>query len=92
MRVLVIDPDAARAALVAQGLEGVQPLEVRHAAVQALGALRATGHAWALRACLADPEAFVRLAAAEAVRGGAAECSGHVLVYRFASLWICRAL
>ena len=33
MRVLVIDPDAARAALVAQGLEGVQPLEVRHAAV-----------------------------------------------------------
>ncbi|HJV43934.1 ANTAR domain-containing response regulator [Caulobacter sp.] len=33
MRVLVIDPDAARAALVAQGLEGVQPLEVRRSAV-----------------------------------------------------------
>ena len=33
MRVLVIDPDPARAALVAEGLAGVQPLEVRHAAV-----------------------------------------------------------
>jgi response regulator NasT len=33
MRVLVIDPDTARAALVAQGLEGVQPLEVRRSAV-----------------------------------------------------------
>ena len=33
MRVLVIDPDPARAALVAEGLEGVQPLEVRQAAV-----------------------------------------------------------
>ena len=33
MRVLVIDPDPARAALVAEGLQGVQPLEVRHAAV-----------------------------------------------------------
>jgi response regulator NasT len=32
MRVLVIDPDPARAALVAEGLAGVQPLEVRHAA------------------------------------------------------------
>jgi len=32
MRVLVIDPDPARAALVAEGLEGVQPLEVRRAA------------------------------------------------------------
>jgi len=32
MRVLVIDPDSARAALVAEGLEGVQPLEVRRAA------------------------------------------------------------
>ncbi len=31
MRVLVIDPDPARAALVAEGLAGVQPLEVRHA-------------------------------------------------------------
>ena len=29
MRVLVIDPDPARAALVAEGLEGVRPLEVR---------------------------------------------------------------
>ena len=33
MRVLVIDPDTARAALVAEGLEGVRPLEVRQAAV-----------------------------------------------------------
>jgi response regulator NasT len=33
MRVLVVDPDSARAALVAQGLSGVEPLEVRHAAV-----------------------------------------------------------
>ena len=33
MRVLVIDPDAARAALVALGLEGVQPLEVRRSAL-----------------------------------------------------------
>lgn len=33
MRVLVIDPDPARAALVAEGLEGVDPLEVRQAAV-----------------------------------------------------------
>lgn len=32
MRVLVIDPDPARAALVAEGLAGVQPLEVRRAA------------------------------------------------------------
>lgn len=32
MRVLVIDPDSARAALVAEGLAGVEPLEVRHAA------------------------------------------------------------
>lgn len=31
MRVLIIDPDEARAALVAQGLDGVQPLEVRRA-------------------------------------------------------------
>ncbi|HZZ36593.1 MAG TPA: ANTAR domain-containing protein [Caulobacteraceae bacterium] len=30
MRVLVIDPDPARAALVAEGLAGVEPLEVRH--------------------------------------------------------------
>jgi two-component system, response regulator / RNA-binding antiterminator len=29
MRVLLIDPDPARAALVAEGLEGVRPLEVR---------------------------------------------------------------
>jgi response regulator NasT len=29
MRVLLIDPDPARAALVAEGLEGVHPLEVR---------------------------------------------------------------
>jgi response regulator NasT len=29
MRVLVIDPDPARAALVAEGLDGVDPLEVR---------------------------------------------------------------
>lgn len=33
MRVLVVDPDPARAALVAQGLAGIEPLEVRHAAV-----------------------------------------------------------
>ena len=32
MRVLVIDPDPARAALVAEGLQGVEPLEVRKAA------------------------------------------------------------
>lgn len=32
MRVLVIDPDPARAALVAEGLVGVHPLEVRQAA------------------------------------------------------------
>jgi len=30
MRVLLIDPDPARAALVAEGLEGFRPLEVRH--------------------------------------------------------------
>lgn len=33
MRVLVIDPDPARAALVAEGLSGVEPLEVRHLAI-----------------------------------------------------------
>ena len=32
MRVLIIDPDEARAALVAQGLAGVEPLEVRRSA------------------------------------------------------------
>lgn len=32
MRVLVVDPDPARAALVAEGLAGVEPLEVRRAA------------------------------------------------------------
>jgi response regulator NasT len=32
MRVLVIDPDPARAALVAEGLAGADPVEVRHAA------------------------------------------------------------
>ena len=31
MRVLVVDPDPARAALVAQGLAGIQPVEVLHA-------------------------------------------------------------
>jgi response regulator NasT len=31
MRVLVVDPDPARAALVVEGLNGVQPLEVRQA-------------------------------------------------------------
>ncbi len=31
MRVLVIDPDHARAALVAEGLAGIEPLEVRRA-------------------------------------------------------------
>jgi response regulator NasT len=31
MRVLVVDPDPARAALVMEGLGGVDPLEVRHA-------------------------------------------------------------
>jgi response regulator NasT len=33
MRVLVIDPDPARAALVAEGLLGIDPLEVRQAAL-----------------------------------------------------------
>ncbi|MET0271977.1 MAG: ANTAR domain-containing protein [Phenylobacterium sp.] len=33
MRVLVVDPDPARAALVAEGLAGVEPLDVRHAPV-----------------------------------------------------------
>lgn len=33
MRVLVVDPDPARAALVAEGLAGVEPLEVRRVAV-----------------------------------------------------------
>lgn len=33
MRVLVIDPDPARAALVAEGLAGVDPLEVRQSAI-----------------------------------------------------------
>ena len=33
MRGLGIDPDPARAALVAEGLSGVEPLEVRHAAI-----------------------------------------------------------
>jgi response regulator NasT len=33
MRVLVIDPDPARAALVAEGLSGVEPLEVCHFAI-----------------------------------------------------------
>jgi response regulator NasT len=33
MRVLLIDPDPARAALVAEGLEGVHPLEVRQTPV-----------------------------------------------------------
>ena len=32
MRVLVIDPDPARAALVAEGLQGIDPLQVRQAA------------------------------------------------------------
>lgn len=32
MRVLVIDPDEARAALVAEGLAGIEPLEVRRSA------------------------------------------------------------
>ena len=32
MRVLILDPDPARAALVAEGLAGVDPLEVRQAA------------------------------------------------------------
>ncbi|WP_333588038.1 ANTAR domain-containing response regulator [Phenylobacterium sp.] len=33
MRVLIIDPDPARAALVAEGLDGIDPLKVRVAAV-----------------------------------------------------------
>ena len=33
MRVLVVDPDPARAALVAEGLAGVEPLQVRHVIV-----------------------------------------------------------
>jgi response regulator NasT len=32
MRVLVVDPDPARAALVAEGLSGIDPLDVRHVA------------------------------------------------------------
>ena len=32
MRVLIIDPDEARAALVAEGLAGVEPLEIRRSA------------------------------------------------------------
>jgi len=32
MRVLLVDPDSARAALVVEGLAGVHPLEVRHVA------------------------------------------------------------
>lgn len=32
MRVLLVDPDPARAALVTEGLTGIDPLEVRHAA------------------------------------------------------------
>ena len=31
MQVLVVNPDPARAALVAEGLAGVEPLEVRYA-------------------------------------------------------------
>ncbi|MDG2522159.1 ANTAR domain-containing protein [Caulobacter segnis] len=33
MRVLIVDPDPARAALVIEGLGGVQPLQVRHLTV-----------------------------------------------------------
>jgi response regulator NasT len=33
MRVLVVDPDPARAALVTEGLAGIEPLEVRQAAL-----------------------------------------------------------
>lgn len=33
MRVLIVDPDSARAALVAEGLAGVEPREVRHVAI-----------------------------------------------------------
>ncbi|MDQ0462879.1 response regulator NasT [Caulobacter ginsengisoli] len=33
MRVLIIDPDPARAALVAEGLAGLEPFEARHEAV-----------------------------------------------------------
>ena len=43
MRVLVVDPDPARAALVAEGLAGVEPLEVRHAAVFNAAAAAAFG-------------------------------------------------
>ena len=41
MRVLVIDPDPARAALVAEGLQGVDPRVVRQAAVFDAGELAA---------------------------------------------------
>ena len=41
MRVLVVDPDPARAALVTEGLAGVEPLEVRHVAVFEPGAAAA---------------------------------------------------
>jgi response regulator NasT len=33
MRVLVVDPDPARTALIVEGLAGVHPLEVRHTAI-----------------------------------------------------------
>lgn len=33
MRVLIIDPDSARAALVVEGLAGIDPLEARHSAI-----------------------------------------------------------
>ena len=33
MRVLIIDPDSARAALVVEGLAGVDPLEARHSTI-----------------------------------------------------------
>jgi response regulator NasT len=41
MRVLVVDPDPARAALVVEGLAGVRPLEVRQTAVFDEGAAAA---------------------------------------------------
>jgi two-component system, response regulator / RNA-binding antiterminator len=43
MRVLVVDPDPARAALVAEGLSGVEPLEVRHVATFDDGVARSFG-------------------------------------------------
>ncbi len=51
MRVLIIDPDEARAALVAQGLQGIEPLEVRRRAVFDQGEAAAYGADVVVIAC-----------------------------------------